>query len=387
MKKYTYKLLTALLSIWFCLSGTIAVAASDNKLQTEIKETVTALKKEAGSDTDTLLSDNTRMPAGTSLCDWIALVLALSGEKDDYSGYLKQLEAYVTDQYKSKGCLDTVKATEYHRMILVVKALGGNPEAFGKTPEQQNINLVSDGIYDFHGESLSLQGANGFIYGLLALDSNDYVVPAEAAFTREHIIKELLAIQNDAGAFSLSDSPGENGNVDITAMALQALAPYIQQPEVASAIDSALDWLASEITENGAFISYGAESSESISQTILALCALGIDPAADERFQNTHGSLFDALQAFRTEDGLYMHSLSDKEGNILATQQALLALEATLQFRENGTWIFDFTNYEKVNNTVLIPIYVPIIVGLLIITFIIVILHYRKNYFKSTGKE
>ena len=56
-------------------------------------------------------------------------------------------------------------------------------------------------------------------------------------------------------------------------MALQALAPYQQQyPEV---IDAALNVLSAAQTVTGGFESWGAQSSESCAQVILALTALG----------------------------------------------------------------------------------------------------------------
>ena len=92
-------------------------------------------------------------------------------------------------------------------------------------------------------------------------------------------------------------------------------------------------------------ISYGSESAESLAQTILALCALGIDPEEDERFIRNGRTLLDGLNSFRTEGGLYYHSKSDAEYSMLSTYQSLLALEAVERFRTDGSWILDFTDY------------------------------------------
>lgn len=60
-------------------------------------------------------------------------------------------------------------------------------------------------------------------------------------------------------------------------MVLQALAPYRTQANVSAAIDRALNVLSGMQKDDGSFDAWGASSSESISQVLVALCALGID--------------------------------------------------------------------------------------------------------------
>lgn len=69
---------------------------------------------------------------------------------------------------------------------------------------------------------------------------------------------------------------GNYPDVDMTCMAIQALAPYGENPEVAEAIDKAVKWISERQSRNGGFVSYGNESSESASQVIAALAALAI---------------------------------------------------------------------------------------------------------------
>ena len=109
-------------------------------------------------------------------------------------------------------------------------------------------------------------------------------------------------------------------------MTLQALAPY--SDEAAEAIDAALTWLAAQMSEECTFTAYGAVSSESISQVLTALAALGIDPQSDGRFTRGEATLLTALERFRQDDGSFAHALDDGEGNLLATAQAMLALAA-----------------------------------------------------------
>ena len=97
---------------------------------------------------------------------------------------------------------------------------------------------------------------------------------------------------------------------------------------------------------NCRYSAYGSESAESSAQVILALCALGIDPAEDARFCRGSENLLTGLEAFRQADGTYAHTPADGEGNYLATAQTLLALKAVQQLRSGDTWIFDFSDYE-----------------------------------------
>lgn len=287
------------------------------------KEAAAGAKVLAGLKPDeTLMEKQNLLPAGTSVCDWLAVAFAMSDVEDNYATYLSALEAYVTDQYEKNGGLDSVKATEWHRIALTVLALGGDPTSFG-TCDGKPINLIADGTYAYRG-TLSTQGNNGLIWALITLDAGAYPVPADSAYTRESILSELLQEQCENGGFALS---GDSADVDITAMALTALSPYVEQADVKTAVDAALHYLSEQQTDNGGFRYGEAESSESASQVVIALSALGIDADGDERFMKNGNSVYDALLAFQTSNGSFRHTMED-EGDIMATEQAMLALLA-----------------------------------------------------------
>ena len=69
-------------------------------------------------------------------------------------------------------------------------------------------------------------------------------------------------------------------------------------------IDRALAALSAAQCADGGFASWGAENAESTAQVVMALCALGIDPAADERFCKEGGSAVTALLGFRGGKGI-----------------------------------------------------------------------------------
>lgn len=152
-----------------------------------------------------------------------------------------------------------------------------------------------------------------------------------------------MACQCEDGSFALVGD--EQGDADITAMAVQALAPYRGQAEVADAVGRAVLWLSEQMTENGMIETGSGESVEATAQTILALCALGMDPASVEEFHKGDNFLLDGLQVFRRDDGWYRHTAEEEEADRIATYQALLALEAVEKLRTDGGWILDFTDY------------------------------------------
>ena len=309
---------------------------------------------------DTLLSDSYISLAGSTPGDWYPIALSRLGCKTDYSGYLAVLEQNVKERYALDGGLSAAKATEWHRITLAVLASGGNPR------DIDGIDLVADGTYN-RGKTASLgrQGINGWIWGLIALDSKSWEVPKDAYYTRDDIILQILSAQLENGGFALT---GEAADPDITAMALQALAPYYnsetvytlpggaasgkeKKTTVRKAAEAALECLSGLQSEQGDFFSWGTQNSESCSQVIIALCALGIDPLCDERFIKNGVTLWDGLMRYRREDGGFLHSFSydsnnptslPDASNSMAGEQALLALCALIRQKKGMRALYDF---------------------------------------------
>ena len=288
------------------------------------------------ADNQPLLTEDV-FPAGSSVSDWTALAMACAGIADDYAGYLARLQAYVERQYAENGGLHAVKATEYHRIALTAAALGGDPAAFGAKPDGTAIDLVADGAYNWQGDDLGGQGLNGWIFALLTIDAVGAEVPADARYSRQDMLDAIVSAQLPEGGFSLG---GGAMDVDITAMALQALAPYREQYQ--EVIDAALSALSAAQTATGGFESWGAQSSESCAQVILALTALDIDPTADERFQKNQRNVAEALMDFRLSDGGFAH---EKDGPLdaMACEQAMQALTAMALRQQGEGRFFDLT--------------------------------------------
>ena len=175
------------------------------------------------------------------------------------------------------------------------------------------------------------QGVNGAAFALIAMDSVSYGFAASGTSSRARLVAYLLAQELPGGGWDYS---GKAADPDQTAMVLQALAPYRTQANVSAAIDRALNVLSGMQKDDGSFDAWGASSSELISQVLVALCALGIDPAKDSRFVRANGAwLVSALMSFRvqTETGLaFGHT--NRTANYMATEQAGYALAAYERF-------------------------------------------------------
>ncbi len=333
---------TRLLTLLLCLSLLAGCGSAETGIHGKIQSAADGCRTLVGTG-KSLLSDPSQFPAGSSACDWTAMAFVLSGVEDDFDAYLSALAQYVTARYAANGTLDAVKATEYHRIALTVGALGGDPTAFGTDAEGKPVDLIAAGTYDFPGD-LGTQGINGPVFALLTLDSGAYTVPDGAKHSRQELLDAITGAQEADGGFGLM--PGAS-DADMTAMALQALAPYREDAEIESVIERALSYLAAQMTDRCTFPAYGSESVETACQVVVALCALGIDPAEDERFLRGETGILDSIENYRRTDGSYAHTADEKTGNLLATGQVMLALSAVQRLREDGRRLYDFSNQER----------------------------------------
>ncbi|NME97364.1 prenyltransferase/squalene oxidase repeat-containing protein [Aneurinibacillus aneurinilyticus] len=253
------------------------------------------------------------------LSDWQAVGLAQSG-KDIPAWYIEKLEAEIAD---SGGTY--TKITDYERMSLGILAAGGDPTNIG------GYNLIQK-IYnseDVRGQDkMTRQGTNGVIFALIALDSGNFEVPADARWTREKLVQWLLEQQTKTGGWRLgTQEQSKPGDVDMTAMALIALAPYKEQPEVQAAAERAVKWLSGVQLNNGGFGSmWEAETVESAAQVVIALSAHGMD-AAGPQFSKSGGNVIANILSYQQNDGSFAHTKGGT-GNGMATEQSLQALIA-----------------------------------------------------------
>ena len=301
--------------------------------------------KEAINKTGILIHNNTPNPTiGTFSGEWSILCLARGGIKVPQSYYDKYYSNVVKTLQECDGILHNMKYTEYSRVILGLTSIGKDPRNVG------GYNLLEK-LADF--KKVIKQGINGPIFALIALDTNNYEIPVvegvEVQTTRDMLIdyilsKEITQKSGTVGGWAL------RGNVpdpDITAMALQSLAPYKNDEKIKPYIERALNVLSQLQNKKGGYESWGTENSESVDQVIVALCALGIDPGKDERFIKEDGSwLISNLLTFYVKGGGFKHVL-DMDMDAMATDQGMYALVAYQRFLDGKNRLYDMTDVNK----------------------------------------
>lgn len=256
------------------------------------------------------------------------------------AAYYEKVVAYVQKNMGADGVLVDPESrnptvTDNERIILALTAIGKDPANVGgenllKALQNKDIMQVTD---------TSNTDINGLVMGLLALNSSNYTSDTS------WLVQAVLAQQNEDGSWRASADTKPVGDVDMTAMALQALAPYYKDggnETVNTAVEKALNWLSGKYRS-------GYDSSESCAQVVIALSALNLDANTDARFTKTvEGKtlsvLGNLLQYRVAENGGFKHQFADKAVNEMATEQALCAMAAYARFTEKANALYDMTD-------------------------------------------
>ena len=228
--------------------------------------------------------------------EWAVLGLARSGASvpDSYfSTYYRNVERYVRE---CRGVLHERKYTEYSRVIIALTAIGKDPTNVA------GYNLLTPlGDYD----QTVWQGVNGPMWALIALDCGGYDMPkntqAKTQATRQMYVDLILGAQLSDGGWTIG---GNEADPDLTAMALQALAPYRGQKAVRSAVNDGIACLSKLQGSTGGYESWGTANSESAAQVVVALTTLDI-PLDDSRFVKGGKTVLDALLTYQNADGSF----------------------------------------------------------------------------------
>lgn len=333
----------------FMTAFTLPIAALEpvNDLATDYSKVIANTFEWAKQGQDKIFHDAFLRNLGSE-GDWLAFAVGRAGYAEDYQAGLTAIENYITDTYAEKGLLDSSKATEWHRLTLVILALGGDPTACGQKADGSVINLIADGVYNPLVGNLWKQGINGAIWGLIALDSRNYETPTGAAYDRERIINYILSKELSGGGFVLGTAT--TADPDITGMALYALAPYYHsRSDVKAAVDRALTVLSDQQRDDGDYASWGTINSESTAQVLIALCSLGIDPTTDSRFIKHGNTLLDGIyKYYNSADGGFRHSPSGAS-DPMATDQCRYALIAFSRLKAGQSSLFDFNRIDRID--------------------------------------
>lgn len=256
------------------------------------------------------------------------------------AAYYEKVVAYVQKNMGADGVLVDPESrnptvTDNERIVLALTAIGKDPANVGgenllKALQNKDIMQVTD---------TSNTDINGLVMGLLALNSRNYTSDTS------WLVQAVLAQQNEDGSWRASADTKPVGDVDMTAMALQALAPYHKDggnETVNTAVEKALNWLSGKYRS-------GYDSSESCAQVVIALSALNLDANTDARFTKTMEGktlsvLGNLLQYRVVENGGFKHQFADKAVNEMATEQALCAMAAYARFTEKANALYDMTD-------------------------------------------
>ena len=308
-------------------------------------ETKLAMLKTMGKVSDSYITTGDYMEAlgtpsvGSIGGEWMVIGLARSDRNvPGVEDYYKKVQEYVAENIDPEtGRLHKAKSTDNSRIIIALTAIGRDVTNVGGYDLLQGLSDL-----DF----VKYQGNNGPIWALLALDSGNYPVPTGGTVTRQALIDEILRVQTSDGGWTVS---GDKADSDMTGMALTALAPYYTKDlKVQEAIDKAVARLSEMQDEDGGYsTSYDGTTkiatSESISQVVTALSALGINADTDPRFVKNGNSVIDALLRYYVKGGGFKH-IMDSELDGMATEQAYYALTAYYRFLDGKTNLYDMTD-------------------------------------------
>ncbi|SQC01349.1 DUF4430 domain-containing protein [Clostridium tetanomorphum] len=311
--------------------GNAVITASTEKIgKAEIKEVKCTIKvdgkeeipsKDYTKEVEDSLKSTSSIILKANIGDWNAFALKAAGFQIPDT-YLRSIEEKIKNRDKSlfneKGKFSST--TDCERTIIGIVAAGGDPRNIG------NYNLVEDLC---SRDLLNENNIYALAYGIIALDSGKFSLTKNCKFTREDIVNEIVNMQTNGGwGFGTVDS-------DTTSICLIALSNYKNDEKTKKAINDAVKVLNNIRNDKGEYVSSWNKngSSESISQAIIALTALGIDPTSKE-FTKGEKNLMDCLLDYKTKDGGFAH-IKDKldTANPVATQQGLQALAAYKNFK------------------------------------------------------
>lgn len=296
------KLLCLLLCLAVCFAAATSVTAESSHSYTVA---------EAKSLCDGIVGykdgENAQHFINHGLCDNAGIsaefyIIALSQQGNyDFSSYEKALIRYLDST-------EVYSATSREKYALALIAAGSNNAYITKTAD----------------EAIGGLGLMSLVFGLHILN-NGY---QSKLYTVDSLVAAILGYQLSDGGWAVI---GERGDVDVTAMTLQSLAPYYRTNGlVKTAVNKALTLLSNKQQSDGGFIGMGVENCESAAQVVTALSDLGIDPGADSRFVKNGSSALSAMLRFRSSNGGFSH-ISDGGVNETATMQAFYALTAYMR--------------------------------------------------------
>lgn len=261
---------------------------------------------------------------------WAIIGLARSDKevpKEIFETYYSKVEAFVQDKISNN---QKMSGGDLAKLILSVSAIGQDPR-----------NVAGNDLIDivWHQDGILNEYYTSLAYVLIAIDSKNYQEPKDALNTRDKMIEALLSNELDNGGFGWGTP-----EPDSTAMVLQALVKHQDREDVKNTMNKSMVILSELQTENGGYVSWGNENSNSVSQVITLLTALGENPTMLEGFIKGENNLLGNLMTFYTGSGDFKYIHSDSAANGMATEQALYSLVSYDRLVNGKTYVYDMTD-------------------------------------------
>lgn len=291
--------------------------------------------------TETLIQNGIKYLQGQSKVkygdEWIVFTLLRGGgaiEKADKEKYIENVwEKLNLEADKEKQKKSSFKTTDYARLVLTLTQMGVDASDF------YGYNLIEK-LYNF--KNLNSSPSNYIAWSLIAIDSYNYEIPKTAKWQREDMVDLLLDYQCDNGSFGLINS--KNGSLDMTAMIVQALAPYRDYEKVSDSIDKAINWLKTQMQSDCGFVAEGDENSCTTAQIIVALSALGENPIDPQTgFATGNDSIIHNITQFVCEDGGFSLYPGGRK-NYMSTYQVTYSLIAFDRLRNGENYLYDLSD-------------------------------------------
>ena len=267
--------------------------------------------------------------------EWSMLTMA----RGEYPLSREYVDSYL--QNVESQTAELKNATDYARVILSFTSLAKDIENVG---DVNFLQKMSD--YDY----VKKQGINGPVFTLIALNSYGYQIPTVQGVSiqnsKEMMIDYILEKEVAGGGWTLY---GSKADPDISAMAIQALAPYYRagDKEVVASVDRALAVLGNLQEADGDYKSWGTSNPESAAQVLVALCEIGKDPLHENNgFVKDGKTLLDGILKYYVEGGGFKHSLKDTKANSMATDQCTYALVAYDRFVNGKSGLYDMSDVQ-----------------------------------------
>lgn len=186
------------------------------------------------------------------------------------------------------------------------------------------------------------KGIMSYILGLYMVDTCGFYTGNWS--NHDELIESLISYQCSDGGYTLS---GDEGDVDVTAMAMQVLNPHVPPPTrsawfpidtlLVESLSASREFLDTHQLSDGDYESFGTRCSESTAQAALAYASMydgSFESLKSDMMIGRH--LLEGLLLYKQDDGGFAHTFG-LPSNDMASSQVLQALTAMLPADGSGS--------------------------------------------------